>query len=97
VFNWRQLKLVFKLRGLLRAGNSGDVRRVVGEVFKDAPEEVRRVVDGILSVNLEGKSPREIAKEIGIRLGIREEDLDDFVDTVVAVAEEVREYLKPRE
>jgi Asp-tRNA(Asn)/Glu-tRNA(Gln) amidotransferase B subunit len=95
LFSWKQLKLVFKLRKLLKASSKGEIDRIVEEVFSDAPKEVKEVVRGILSINLEGKDPREVAREIGIKLGIREEDLDDFVDTVLTIAEEVKEYLKP--
>jgi Asp-tRNA(Asn)/Glu-tRNA(Gln) amidotransferase B subunit len=95
LFSWKQLKLVFKLRKLLKVSGKGEIDRIVEEVFSDAPKEVKEVVRGILSINLEGKDPKEVAREIGIKLGIREEDLDDFVDTVLTIAEEVKEYLKP--
>lgn len=95
MFSWKQLKLVFKLRKLLKVSGKGEIDRIVEEVFSDAPKEVKEVVRGILSINLEGKDPKEVAREIGIKLGIREEDLDDFIDTILTIAEEVKEYLKP--
>jgi Asp-tRNA(Asn)/Glu-tRNA(Gln) amidotransferase B subunit len=95
LFSWKQLKLVFKLRKLLKVSGKGEIDRIVEEVFSDAPKEVKEVVRGILSINLEGKDPKEVAREIGIKLGIREEDLDDFIDTILTIAEEVKEYLKP--
>jgi hypothetical protein len=45
---------------------------------------------------MEGRDPREVAREIGLKLGIKEEDLDDFVDTVITVANEVKEYLRSK-
>jgi hypothetical protein len=93
LLSWKQLKLIFKLRRLLRA--KGEIDKIVEEVFRDAPSEVKEVVKGILSVNIEGKDPEKVAREIGIKLGIRDEDLDDFVDTVVTIANEMKEYLKP--
>ena len=84
-----------KLRRLFRTSSGGGVDEIVNEVFSDAPEEVKEVVRGILSVNVEGKDPREVAREIGVKLGVKDEDLDDFVDTVVTIADEVKEYLKP--
>jgi Asp-tRNA(Asn)/Glu-tRNA(Gln) amidotransferase B subunit len=89
------LKLAFKLRKLYRTASKGDIDRIVNEVFSDAPKEVKEIVNGILSINVEGKDPREVAREIGIKLGIKEEELDDFVDTVMAIAEEMREFIKP--
>jgi hypothetical protein len=86
---------LLKLRRLIRTSGSGKVDEIIDEVFKDAPQEVKEVVRGILSINMEGKDPKEVAREIGIKLGIRDEDLDDFVDTVVTIADEVKEYLKP--
>jgi predicted Zn-dependent protease with MMP-like domain len=97
LINWKQLKVLFRLRGLLRASSSGDVSKIVEEVFRDAPKEVREVVEGVLAINIENRDPREVAREIGLRLGIKEEDLDDFVDTIMMIAEEVKEYLRPRE
>jgi len=97
LFNWKQIKLMLKLRGLFKASRDGDVNRIISEVFRDAPREVREAVEGILLINTEGKDVKEIAREIGIKIGVKPEDLDDFVDTVISVAEEVKEYLKPRE
>jgi Asp-tRNA(Asn)/Glu-tRNA(Gln) amidotransferase B subunit len=95
LLGWKQLKLVFKLRRLYKASSKGEVDKIINEVFSDAPQEVKEVVRGILSINVEGKDPREVAREIGIKLGVKEEELDDFVDTVMTIAEEVKEFIKP--
>jgi hypothetical protein len=95
LLSWKQLKLAFKLRKLYKTASKGEIDRIVNEVFGDAPGEVREVVNGILSINIESRDPREVAREIGIKLGIKEEELDDFVDTVMAIAEEMREFIKP--
>jgi len=95
LFGWKQLKLVLKLRKLLKTSSKGEIDKIVEEVFGDAPNEVKEIVRGILSINVEGKDPREIAREVGVKLGIKEEDLDDFIDTILMIAGEVKEYLKP--
>jgi Asp-tRNA(Asn)/Glu-tRNA(Gln) amidotransferase B subunit len=95
LLGWKQLKLVFKLRRLYKASSKGEIDKIIDEVFRDAPQEVKEVVRGILSINTEGKDPREIAREIGIKLGVKEEELDDFVDTIMTIAEEVKEFIKP--
>jgi Asp-tRNA(Asn)/Glu-tRNA(Gln) amidotransferase B subunit len=89
------LKLALKLRKLYKTANKGEIDKIINEVFGDAPKEVREIVNGILSINVEGKDPREVAREIGIKLGIKEEELDDFVDTVMTIAEEMKEFIKP--
>jgi hypothetical protein len=91
----KAIRLALKVKRLLRAGRSGDIAKVVDEVFSDAPQHVKDTVKSILSINVEGKDPREVAREVGIKLGIKDEDLDDFVDTVVMLAEEMKEFIKP--
>jgi Asp-tRNA(Asn)/Glu-tRNA(Gln) amidotransferase B subunit len=96
LLSWKQLKLAFKLRKLYRTVSKGEIDRIINEVFSDAPKEVKEVVNGILSINIDNsRDPREVAREIGIKLGIKEEELDDFVDTVMTIAEEMREFIKP--
>jgi Asp-tRNA(Asn)/Glu-tRNA(Gln) amidotransferase B subunit len=95
LIGWKQLKLVFKLRRLYRASNRGEIDKIINEVFSDAPREVKEVVRGILSINTEGRDPREVAREVGRKLGVKEEELDDFVDTVITIAEEMKEFIKP--
>jgi hypothetical protein len=91
----KAIRLVLKVRRLLKAGISGDIDKIIDEVFSDAPPHVKETVKSILSVDTKGKNPREVAREVGIKLGIKEEYLDDFVDTVMMVAEEIREFIKP--
>jgi hypothetical protein len=91
----KAIRLALKVRRLLKAGGSGDIAKVVDEVFSDAPQHVKDTMRAILSINVEGKDPREVAREVGIKLGIKDEDLDDFVDTVVMIAEEMKEFIKP--
>ena len=95
MLSWKQLKLVFKLRRLYKTASRGEIDKIVNEVFSDAPKEVKEIVNGILSIDIEGKDPREVAREIGMKLGIREEELDDFVDAVMTLAEEMKEFIKP--
>jgi Asp-tRNA(Asn)/Glu-tRNA(Gln) amidotransferase B subunit len=95
LLSWKQLKLAFKLRKLYKTANKGEIDKIINEVFSDAPQEVKEVVRGILSINVGDKDPREVAREIGIKLGIKEEELDDFVDTVMTIAEEMKEFIKP--
>jgi hypothetical protein len=91
----KAIRLALKVRRLLKAGRSGDLAKIVDEVFSDAPQHVKDTVKAILSINVEGRDPREVAREVGAKLGIRDEDLDDFVDTVVMIAEELKEFIKP--
>jgi hypothetical protein len=92
---FKAIRLALKVRRILKAGRSGDIAKVVDEAFSDAPQHVKDTVKAILSVNVEGKDPREVAREVGKRIGVKDEDLDDFVDTVIMIAEEVKEFIKP--
>jgi hypothetical protein len=91
----KAIRMALKIRRLLKAGRSGDIAKVIDEVFSDAPPHVKDTVKAILSIDVGDKDPREIAREVGMKLGIREEDLDDFVDTIMMIAEEVKEFIKP--
>ena len=91
----KAIRMALKVRRLLKAGRSGDIARIVDEVFSDAPQHVKEVVKAILSTEVHGKDPREVAREVGVKLGVKEEELDDFVDTVLMVAEELKEFIKP--
>jgi hypothetical protein len=91
----KAIRMALKIRRLLKAGRSGDIAKIIDEVFSDAPPHVKDTVKAILSIDVEGKDPREIAREVGVKLGISEEHLDDFVDTIMMIAEEVKEFIKP--
>jgi len=89
----KTLAIVMRLRRMLKLSKD-DPRKIIEEAFKNAPEDVKEVVYSIMDIQYDGKSPREVAVELGRKLGIRDEDLDTFADTVVSIAEEVAQALK---
>jgi len=76
-----------------------DPYAVLDEVFKGAPEEVRKIAKSVLDVahsvaqNPE-QDPEEVARQIAVALGVPEEQVEDFIDTVVPIAEMVADMFK---
>jgi len=91
---FKYIAMILRARRLLRKSIEGDVTKIVEEVFKDAPEDVKNIVGLILSTEISNRDPKDVATEIGMKLGLKGEDLVDFVDTVLRIAEEVREFIK---
>jgi len=78
---------------------AGDPYAVLDEVFRGAPEEVRRIAKSVLDVahavtDNPRQEPEEVARQIAIALGIPEEQVEDFIDTVIPIAEMVADLLQ---
>jgi hypothetical protein len=76
-----------------------DPYAVLDEVFRGAPEEVRKVARSVLDVahsvaQNPKQDPEEVARQIAVALGIPEEQVEDFIDTVVPIAEMVADLFK---
>jgi spore cortex formation protein SpoVR/YcgB (stage V sporulation) len=75
---------------------------VLDEVFRGAPEEVRRIARSVLDVahsvaQNPKQDPEEVARQIAVVLGIPEEQVEDFIDTVVPLAEMLADMLRREE
>jgi hypothetical protein len=75
---------------------------VVEELFRDAPPEVRDTVKKVIDVAVAvssspGKDPEDVAREIGIAMGIPEDQVEDFVDTVMPIAELIASMVRKEE
>jgi len=90
------LKTVRLIKKIQRAE---DPYAVLDEVFRGAPEEVRKIAKGVLDVahavaDNPRQEPEEVARQIAIALGIPEEQIEDFIDTVIPIAEMVADLFK---
>ena len=93
------LKTVRLAKKIQRAG---DPYAVLDEVFRGAPEEVRKVAKSVLDVahsvaQNPKQDPEEVARQIAVALGIPEEQVEDFIDTVVPLAEMLADMLRKEE
>jgi hypothetical protein len=75
---------------------------VVEELFRDAPLEVRDTVKKVIDVavavsNRPDKDPEDVAREIGIAIGIPEDQIEDFIDTVMPIAELIASMVREEE
>jgi hypothetical protein len=97
------VKAVLKtVRLAKRIQRAGDPYTVLDEVFKGAPEEVRRIAKSVLDVahsvaQNPKQDPEEVARQIAIALGVPEEQVEDFIDTVVPLAEMLADMLRREE
>jgi hypothetical protein len=76
-----------------------DPYTVLDEVFRGAPDEVKKIVRSVLDVahsvaQNPKQDPEEVARQIAVALGIPEEQVEDFIDTVVPIAEMVADMFK---
>jgi len=86
--------MLLKIDKLVKISSSGDFKSLASELFKDAPDNVKHVVDLILNTEITGRDPRSVAVEIGSKLGLSGSDLDNFVELVLDISERIKEYLK---
>jgi hypothetical protein len=97
------VKAVLKtVRLAKRIQRAGDPYAVLDEVFKGAPDEVRRIAKSVLDVahsvaQNPKQDPEEVARQIAVALGIPEEQVEDFIDTVVPLAEMLADMLRKEE
>jgi hypothetical protein len=80
------------VRLIRRIQRAEDPYAVLDEVFKDAPEDVRRVAKAVLDVahvvaQNPKQDPEEVARQIGVALGLPEDQVEEFIDTVLPLAE----------
>jgi Glu-tRNA(Gln) amidotransferase subunit E-like FAD-binding protein len=80
------------LRLIKRIQSAEDPYSVLDEVFKDAPEDVKMVTKAVLDVahavaQNPKQDPEEVARQIGIALGLPEDQIEEFVSTVLPLAE----------
>jgi hypothetical protein len=93
------VKATMKVVRLIRKLRSAeDPYTVLDEVFKDAPEDVKRVARSVLDVahvvaQNPKQDPEEVARQIGIALGLPEDQIEEFVDTVIPLAELIANLL----
>jgi hypothetical protein len=85
-----------------RVQRAGDPYAVLDEVFRGAPEEVRRIAKSVLDVahsvaQNPKQDPEEVARQIAVALGVPEEQVEDFIDTVVPLAEVLADMLRREE
>jgi ABC-type nitrate/sulfonate/bicarbonate transport system substrate-binding protein len=86
------------LRLIRRVQRAEDPYTVLDELFKDAPEEVQRVAKAVLDVahvvaQNPKQDPEEVARQIGIALGLPEDQVEEFIDTVLPLAELIANML----
>ena len=86
------------VRLIKRIQKSEDPYAVLDEVFKDAPEDVKRVAKAVLDVahsvtQNPSQDPVEVARQIAIALGLPEDQIQDFIDTVLPLAELIADTL----
>jgi len=79
-----------------------DPYTVLDEVFRGAPEDVRKIARSVLDVahsvaRNPKQDPEEVARQIAIALGVPEEQVEDFIDTVVPLAEMLADMLRREE
>ena len=79
-----------------------DPYTVLDEVFRGAPEDVRKIARSVLDVahsvaRNPKQDPEEVARQIAVALGIPEEQVEDFIDTVVPLAEMLADMLRREE
>jgi hypothetical protein len=79
-----------------------DPYTVLDEVFRGAPEDVRKIARSVLDVahsvaQNPKQDPEEVARQIAVALGIPEEQVEDFIDTVVPLAEMLADMLRREE
>jgi hypothetical protein len=90
------------IRLVKRIQRAGDPYAVLDEVFKGAPEDIRRIAKSVLDVahsvaQNPKQDPEEVARQIAVALGIPGEQVEDFIDTVVPLAEMLADTLKREE
>ena len=93
------LKTVRLAKKIQRAG---DPYAVLDEVFRGAPEDVKRIAKSVLDVahsvaRNPRQDPEEVARQIAVALGIPEEQVEDFIDTVIPLAEVLADMLRREE
>jgi len=86
------------LRLIRRVQRAEDPYTVLDEVFKDAPEDVKRVAKAVLDVahvvaQNPKQDPEEVARQIGVALGLPEDQVEEFIDTVMPLAELIADML----
>ncbi len=91
---FKYFAMLLKIDRLVKTSSRGDVKSLVNELFKDAPDDVKRVVDLILNTEISGKDPKSVIVEIGSKLGLSGNDLDSFVEVMLDISERIKEYLK---
>ena len=79
-----------------------DPYTVLDEVFRGAPDEVKKIARSVLDVahsvaRNPKQDPEEVARQIAIALGVPEEQVEDFIDTVVPLAEMLADMLRREE
>jgi hypothetical protein len=93
------LKAYRLIKKFQRAGSPYEMLR---DVFRDAPEEVRKIAFTVIDIASEvarepNRDPEELAREIGRALGLTDEQVEEFVDTVVPLAEMIADMFKKEE
>jgi hypothetical protein len=86
------------LRLIKRIQRAEDPYTVLDEVFRDAPEDVKRIVKSVLDVahavaQNPKQDPEDVARQIAVALNLPEDQIQDFIDTVLPLAELIADTL----